>query len=59
VWKRWSVNIDEFFFQSPTYDGGWSSAKDPDPNPVAARRPAAQNAQNELPAGHLQRRLAE
>jgi hypothetical protein len=47
VWKLWSVNIDEFFFQSPTYEGGWSSAKDPDPGPAAARRPPVQNgAQN-------------
>ena len=38
VWKLWSVTIDEPYFSSPTYEGGWSSAKDPAP---AARRPAA------------------
>jgi hypothetical protein len=45
VWKLWSVNIDEFFFQSPTYEGGWSAAKDPEP--TASPRPAAQNPQND------------
>jgi hypothetical protein len=45
VWKLWSVNIDEFFFQSVSYEGGWSAAKDPDP--AAARRPAAQNTQTD------------
>ena len=40
VWKLWSVNIDEFYFQSPTYEGGWSAAKDPEP--ATARPPAAQ-----------------
>jgi hypothetical protein len=45
VWKLWSVNIDEFLFQSPSYEGGWSSAKDPEPAP--ARQPAAQTAQND------------
>lgn len=43
VWKLWSVNIDEFFFQSASYEGGWSAARDPEP--AAARAPAAQNAQ--------------
>jgi len=45
VWKLWSVNIDEFLFQSPSYEGGWSAAKDPEPTP--ARAPAAQTAQND------------
>jgi hypothetical protein len=39
VWKLWSVTIDEHHFSSPTYEGGWSSAKDPDP--ATLRRPAA------------------
>jgi hypothetical protein len=43
VWKLWSVNIDEFFFQSASYEGGWSAAKDPEPAP--ARPAAAPNAQ--------------
>jgi hypothetical protein len=42
VWKLWSVNIDEFLFQSASYEGGWSAAKDPEPAPA---RPAAQPAQ--------------
>ena len=41
VWKLWSVTIDEHYFSSPTYEGGWSSAKDPDP--ATTRRPAAQS----------------
>jgi hypothetical protein len=41
VWKLWSVTIDEHYFSSPTYEGGWSSAKDPDP--ALLRRPAAQS----------------
>jgi hypothetical protein len=41
VWKLWSVTIDEHYFSSPTYEGGWSSAKDPDP--ATRRRPAAPN----------------
>jgi len=45
VWKLWSVNIDEFFFQTPSYEGGWSSAKDAAPG--AARQPAAPAAQND------------
>ncbi len=39
VWKLWSVVIDEHYFSSPTYEGGWSSAKDP----VTPRRPPAPN----------------
>ncbi|MEJ2109987.1 MAG: nuclear transport factor 2 family protein [Acidobacteriota bacterium] len=30
-WKLWHVNIDEHYFSSPNYKGGWSAAKDPDP----------------------------
>jgi hypothetical protein len=43
VWKLWSVNIDEFFYQSVSYEGGWSAAKDPAPT-AQAPRPAAQSA---------------
>ena len=39
IWKFWSVVIDEHYFSSPTYEGGWSSAKDP----VTPRRPPAPN----------------
>jgi hypothetical protein len=27
IWRFWSVVIDEHYFSSPTYEGGWSSAK--------------------------------
>jgi hypothetical protein len=26
IWKFWSVVIDEHYFSSPTYEGGWSGA---------------------------------
>jgi len=39
VWRLWSVVIDEHYFSSPTYEGGWSSAKDP----VTPRRPPTPN----------------
>ncbi|MGO2111075.1 MAG: nuclear transport factor 2 family protein [Pseudoclavibacter sp.] len=26
VWRLWSVTIDEYFFTSPTWSGGWASA---------------------------------
>jgi len=42
VWKLWSVNIDEFHFQSPSYEGGWAAAKDAAPG--AGRPAAAQSA---------------
>ncbi len=54
VWKLWSVNIDEFFFQSTGYEGGWSAAQDPEP--AAPTRAPAQSAQaapaDPLSAGH-------
>jgi hypothetical protein len=39
VWRFWSVVIDEHYFSSPTYEGGWSSARDP----VTPRRPPTPN----------------
>ena len=30
-WKLWNVAIDEHYFSSPDYKGGWSAAKDPAP----------------------------
>jgi hypothetical protein len=39
IWKFWSVVIDEHYFSSPTYEGGWSSAKDP----ATPRRPPTPN----------------
>ena len=41
VWKFWSVVIDEHYFSSPSYEGGWSAAKDPAP----ATRPQGAAAQ--------------
>jgi hypothetical protein len=37
IWKFWSVVIDEHYFSSPTYEGGWSSAK------LMQRKPPAPN----------------
>jgi hypothetical protein len=37
VWKFWSVVIDEHYFSSPTYEGGWSAAR------LAKRPPPAPN----------------
>jgi hypothetical protein len=33
-WKLWSLNIDEFYWQSGSWDGGWAniSRRDEDPN---------------------------
>jgi hypothetical protein len=39
VWKLWSVNIDEFFYQSQGYEGGWTAARETPP--AAPRAPAA------------------
>ena len=43
VWRFWSVAIDEFYFSSPTYEGGWSAAtpapaRGGGPAPAAAAR---------------------
>lgn len=38
-WKLWSVAIDEHYFSSPNYRGGWSAAKGPAPG--ASRAGAA------------------
>ncbi len=32
VWRLWSVTIDEHYYYMPTWQAGWSGAKDPDPN---------------------------
>lgn len=41
LWKLWSLTIDEFYWQSPTWEGGWASVNarnrsvpDPDPSPL-------------------------
>jgi hypothetical protein len=41
VWRLWSVNIDEFFYQSVSYEGGWAAAKVAAPGAQAPRPPAA------------------
>jgi hypothetical protein len=40
-WKLWSVAIDEHYFSSPTYQGGWSAAKDPSPGALRLGAAAA------------------
>ncbi len=37
IWRFWSVVIDEHYFSSPTYEGGWSAAK------LTTRQPPAPN----------------
>jgi hypothetical protein len=37
-WKLWNVAIDEHYFTSPDYRGGWAAAKDP---PPGAPKPGA------------------
>ena len=52
VWKLWSVAIDEHYFSSPTYEGGWSAARAPQPAaPRAGGPPAGQRAGGAAPAG--------
>jgi hypothetical protein len=41
VWKLWSVAIDEFYFSSPTYEGGWSAVQPAGPRAGGAGAPAA------------------
>ena len=56
VWKFWSVVIDEHYFSSPSYEGGWSAAKDPAP----ATRPQSAAAQpNSYPPDIPLTRLGE
>jgi hypothetical protein len=37
IWRFWSVVIDEHYFSSPAYEGGWSAAK------LTKRQPPAPN----------------
>jgi len=37
IWRLWSVTIDEHYFSSPDWKGGWSAAKDPEPGSLATR----------------------
>ena len=37
IWRFWSVVIDEHYFSSPTYEGGWSAAR------LTNRQPPAPN----------------
>ncbi len=30
IWRFWSLTIDEHYFYSPDWKGGWSAAKDPE-----------------------------
>jgi hypothetical protein len=39
VWKLWNVAIDEFYYRSETYEGGWARVKEPDPALTAVKRP--------------------
>jgi hypothetical protein len=53
VWKLWSVAIDEHYFSSPSYEGGWSAARDPQPSPARAggAAPGGQRAGGAAPGG--------
>jgi hypothetical protein len=50
VWRLWSVTIDEYYFSSPTWAGGWASAPprtSDAPNPPA--RPWAEKCPPDIP----------
>ncbi|MGN9785272.1 nuclear transport factor 2 family protein [Nonomuraea sp. ZG12] len=32
IWRLWTVTIDEHYYTSPTWAGGWASAEDPPPD---------------------------
>lgn len=38
IWRFWSLTIDEHYFYSPDWKGGWSAAKDPEAD--EPRRPS-------------------
>jgi hypothetical protein len=38
IWRFWSLTIDEHYFYSPDWKGGWAAAKDPEEN--EPRRPS-------------------
>lgn len=53
AWKLWSVAIDEHYFTSPDYKGGWSAAKDPAPGSGGAGFGSAAGYPPDIPLAEL------
>lgn len=56
IWRLWSLTIDEPYFSTPDWKGGWSSAKEPPPGSGSRASPLMQRYPPDLPITALGKR---